>query len=354
VKKNADNANDFCGTGYFDLPPGHLAQIEQARKLAEQNEHDRAIAILESLPRNDLMACPHCHTDLQWRRKSAGQPATCPKCNQVFQTPESPEALTTEHVALVHKALAYCLGCRAIRRLNEFAPSGNEIPPTIQRVVDRVKSGSFDAISAMCAQAGQIPPGVTCHCMACGSGIYSRYMTFSFREVSLLVCGSCADRIQSEEESRKSRIRAVVQQSAEDFVRAGRLDPANKFVQNQLKQMRELCANVGVTMPSAPRAKSGRTTAPTAIPRPSSTTAAPSGGKACAAANWSLGLGLASLWPLGLLGAIPAVICGHKALKRIKDSGGTLRGQGRAKTGLVLGYLTIASWLLIIIAAISK
>jgi hypothetical protein len=31
-----------------------------------------------------------------------------------------------------------------------------------------------------------------------------------------------------------------------------------------------------------------------------------------------------------------------------------LRGQGRAKTGLVLGYLTIASWLLIIIAAISK
>ena len=57
------------------------------------------------------------------------------------------------------------------------------------------------------------------------------------------------------------------------------------------------------------------------------------------------GLALTSM-VLGLLGiilsiltALPAIICGHVALSRIRKSGGSLKGEGFAITGLVTGYL---------------
>jgi hypothetical protein len=54
----------------------------------------------------------------------------------------------------------------------------------------------------------------------------------------------------------------------------------------------------------------------------------------------SLVLGL-SVFLFGLLAGIPAIICGHIALSKIKQAGGMLSGKGMAITGLVLGYLSI-------------
>ena len=65
----------------------------------------------------------------------------------------------------------------------------------------------------------------------------------------------------------------------------------------------------------------------------------------CGLATVSLVLGilglLSSAFCLGLLPAIPAVICGHVALTRIKRSGGVLSGSGNAVAGLVTGYLVL-------------
>lgn len=44
--------------------------------------------------------------------------------------------------------------------------------------------------------------------------------------------------------------------------------------------------------------------------------------------------------PLGLLGCIPAVICGHMALNQIRGSA-RLRGAGVAKAGLIVGYIFV-------------
>jgi hypothetical protein len=44
---------------------------------------------------------------------------------------------------------------------------------------------------------------------------------------------------------------------------------------------------------------------------------------------------------LSIFAGIPAVICGHTALSRIKRSGGMLQGNGLAIGGLVTGYLSI-------------
>ncbi|MGC4016669.1 MAG: GYF domain-containing protein [Luteolibacter sp.] len=46
-----------------------------------------------------------------------------------------------------------------------------------------------------------------------------------------------------------------------------------------------------------------------------------------------------------ILGAIPAVICGHMALARINESPVPMGGRGMAIAGLILGYLCIAATL---------
>ena len=56
----------------------------------------------------------------------------------------------------------------------------------------------------------------------------------------------------------------------------------------------------------------------------------------------SMVLGILGLTFLGLLGAVPAIICGHIALSSIGKSDGALGGNGMAIAGLVTGYLALA------------
>lgn len=56
----------------------------------------------------------------------------------------------------------------------------------------------------------------------------------------------------------------------------------------------------------------------------------------------SMTLGISSIvCCLGPLAGIPAVIMGHKANSKIRNSGGLLQGSGMATAGLVTGYLSI-------------
>jgi len=70
--------------------------------------------------------------------------------------------------------------------------------------------------------------------------------------------------------------------------------------------------------------------------------------KTSALAIWSLVLGILSLVCFTIFTGIPGVICGHKALSKIKQSGGAVSGQGLAIAGLITGYLGIA-WAVIMI-----
>jgi hypothetical protein len=55
----------------------------------------------------------------------------------------------------------------------------------------------------------------------------------------------------------------------------------------------------------------------------------------------SLILGIFGLILIGPLGSIPAVVCGHVALSRIKKNPEMLGGDGLALAGLILGYVQI-------------
>ena len=61
----------------------------------------------------------------------------------------------------------------------------------------------------------------------------------------------------------------------------------------------------------------------------------------------SLVLGILSFLLCGLTW-LPAVICGHMSLSRIKKASGTLSGKGMAIAGLVTGYISIVFFVLLI------
>jgi competence protein ComGC len=62
----------------------------------------------------------------------------------------------------------------------------------------------------------------------------------------------------------------------------------------------------------------------------------------------SLVLGILSFLMFGLLTAIPAVICGHLAKSKIKSDPETLKGDGQALAGLIMGYIVIGFTVLMI------
>ena len=65
----------------------------------------------------------------------------------------------------------------------------------------------------------------------------------------------------------------------------------------------------------------------------------------------SLICGIISCLGCLLLAGIPAIICGHMAKSRIKQSEGTISGNGMATAGLVLGYLSLVLTLVVALLA---
>lgn len=78
----------------------------------------------------------------------------------------------------------------------------------------------------------------------------------------------------------------------------------------------------------------------------------PSAARTSGLAIWSLVLGILALLLAGLT-AIPAVICGHLALGKIKRSAGAQSGGGLAIAGLVTGYLGICLFGIALLAGIA-
>jgi len=65
----------------------------------------------------------------------------------------------------------------------------------------------------------------------------------------------------------------------------------------------------------------------------------------------SLVLGFPAIWALGILAAIPAIICGHLALREIKLANENISGKGYAVFGMIVGYLEFAVLVITAVAA---
>ena len=70
-------------------------------------------------------------------------------------------------------------------------------------------------------------------------------------------------------------------------------------------------------------------------------------------ALWSMILGILSIVACGLLAGVPALILGGSAKKEIAASGGAQSGEGMATAGVVLGWISVAISVLVVILFIT-
>jgi hypothetical protein len=61
-------------------------------------------------------------------------------------------------------------------------------------------------------------------------------------------------------------------------------------------------------------------------------------------ATISLVAGIVGLFILPMIGGIVAILTGNAAKKEIANSGGTIGGEGLAKAGVVIGWVSLALW----------
>jgi len=92
----------------------------------------------------------------------------------------------------------------------------------------------------------------------------------------------------------------------------------------------------GAAVSDAPQASSATEPTSTPVPPGAAVSDAPAGKKSSTLSVVSLVLGLGGLFTCGLT-VIPAIICGHLALGRIKKGHGD--GRGMALTGVIAGYI---------------
>ena len=60
-------------------------------------------------------------------------------------------------------------------------------------------------------------------------------------------------------------------------------------------------------------------------------------------AIWSLVLSLVGIFPLPfIVPSVASVICGHKAISQISQSGGSQTGSGMALAGLIISYIILS------------
>jgi len=70
-------------------------------------------------------------------------------------------------------------------------------------------------------------------------------------------------------------------------------------------------------------------------------------------AMWSMILGIVSIVCCGIFAGIPALILGSSAKNEITASGGMQTGEGMAKAGVILGWISIALSILGVIFALT-
>ena len=66
----------------------------------------------------------------------------------------------------------------------------------------------------------------------------------------------------------------------------------------------------------------------------------------------SLVMGITGYILTGPIGGLAAIICGHMAKSRIRDSEGSLEGDGLALAGLILGYVNLGVTVLLVIVIV--
>jgi uncharacterized RDD family membrane protein YckC len=213
LEENAKSGNDWCGSGYFELPAEYLTPLEQAHDLARQRNWDGALRIL-----NDLAARP----------------------------------VTAGQRRLINKPIAFCMNMRCNEQLKVALDEMTTTPTVILNIMRRVENKDWRFTTTASALAINDEQGAArrgqLYCMDCGSAVME-WVTFTYKDLRFLVCRNCSGRDDNERSQRKQHFSTKLTSIATDMLKARDLDPENATVVENIGELRKIATDLSVSIP---------------------------------------------------------------------------------------------------------
>nr|VFJ50690.1 MAG: hypothetical protein BECKFM1743C_GA0114222_100882 [Candidatus Kentron sp. FM]VFJ50720.1 MAG: hypothetical protein BECKFM1743A_GA0114220_100872 [Candidatus Kentron sp. FM]VFK08736.1 MAG: hypothetical protein BECKFM1743B_GA0114221_100802 [Candidatus Kentron sp. FM] len=206
LRKNAELGNNWYSLGYWDLPEEIVESLEAIHEKANSGNYDGAINSLVILD------------------PKLGKP--------------------------LRRCLAYCLSMHGIRVANEALSENGAETEVIRKIMDRlIKAGDNLRLLQLLHRPTPhseppLPP-----CLCCGSSSYTRWVDFTYRDISLFMCNACNEKHKRELASREYTLRGHISTALEYLLLADELDPGDVGVKKNLKTLKETARGFNCSIP---------------------------------------------------------------------------------------------------------
>lgn len=178
VRENAKIGSEWCAPGYWDLPDATIATLEEARGLMQRSDFEGALTLLSALP------------------------------------------LSIERP--LRRAASHCLTAWGVQIFNAALREFRQEPPIRRRLIDRFAA---DRSPLHRFPDSELPDFMKPPCPSCGSQAYKRWSQFKVRDISVWLCGDCADTLDEESEGKRNVFRRELASALERQLLADELYP---------------------------------------------------------------------------------------------------------------------------------
>lgn len=178
VRENAKIGSEWCAPGYWDLPDATIATLEKARGLMQSSDFAGALTLLSALP------------------VSVERP--------------------------LRRAASHCLTAWGVQIFNTALREFRQEPPIRRRLIDRFAA---DRSPLHRFPDAELPDFMKPPCPSCGSQTYKRWSQFKVRDISVWLCGECADTLDAESEGKRNVFRRELASALERQLLADELYP---------------------------------------------------------------------------------------------------------------------------------
>lgn len=204
LRKNAEDGNDWCSPGYWELPAEVLSQFEDARQRMEAGDLDGAIRALVTM---------NAHAGLPPQRR----------------------------------CIAYALSIKSVQICNQAQSAFQPETEAIRTILGRLRSLDERSLGLVLSKQPSpnmarflgVPP-----CLCCGSTSYSSWTSFTFKDIPMFMCTTCSSRHRAELERQKATLRAQIGLSVQYLAIAQEIDPHDRGIQRNMATIRGIAREV--------------------------------------------------------------------------------------------------------------
>jgi hypothetical protein len=206
LRKSADDGNDWCAPGYWELPAETRDQLEAIRPKAQGGDYDGALAALGALD------------------PALGRP--------------------------LRRAAAFCLSLKGINLFNRASAEYVLDPPIARELLAKVRAmGPAASVLLRMRPSSSTPSYMNPPCLGCGRTGYSQWYNFDLKGVPVFWCVTCNLTHGQQIEQQKAAFRPHITTALEHLLLAAAIDPDDPGIQRNLTVIRERAASFQVPIP---------------------------------------------------------------------------------------------------------